>query len=274
MLSAAGFVLMLRWWLLLGWLEPRPPWRQACLIYVQGWALMFTPARSGEALRAVWLQQRCDLPLAVGLAVLLAERITGLAAALILLTLSFSGRTPLGLLVVALGMAAMLGLCTHSGLLTALAHRLPAPDGHGGWRTLPQRLLRQSVLALLHLGPLLRPWPMAVGLGLALISWLLESALLHGIWQVIVEHPPAPMAAVIVRVTMGLSGFVSLLPAGLGVTDGTGVGLSLLYGLSPRQALVATGLLRLLLIGYPLVLGWLACLSVPPHRYARRSSRG
>jgi uncharacterized membrane protein YbhN (UPF0104 family) len=168
-------------------------------------------------------------------------------------------------------MAALLGLLTHNGLLTALVSRLPADHGNRGWRNLPQRLLRQSVLTLLHLGPLLRPWPMAVGIGLALVSWLLESALLHGIWQVIAVHPPAPMAAVMVRVSMGLSGFVSLLPAGLGVTDGTGIGLSLLYGLSSAQALVATGLLRLLLIGYPLVLGWLNCLLVPRHRYARHS---
>ncbi|MCP9783296.1 flippase-like domain-containing protein [Cyanobium sp. WKJ7-Wakatipu] len=274
LLSAASCVLMLRWWFLLGWLVPRPPWRQAFLIYVQGWALLFTPARSGEALRAVWLQQRCDVPLAVGLAVLLAERITGLAAALLLLALGFSGRTPLGLTAVVVAVAAMLALCTHRGSLSALVHRLPAAIENGGWRNLPQRLMRQSLLALLHLGPLLRPWPMALGLGLALVSWLLESALLYGIWQVISDQPPAPMAAVLVRVVMGLSGFVSLLPAGLGVTDGTGVGLLLLYGLSTRQALVATALLRLLLIGFPLVLGWLAYVSAPPHRYARRSMRG
>lgn len=263
---------MFRWWLLLGWLVPRPPWRQAFLIYVQGWALMFTPARSGEALRAVWLQQRCAVPLAVGLAVLLAERITGLAAALLLLALGISGRIPLGLMVVVVAVAALLALCTSRGRLSALVHGLPAASQNGGWRKFPLRFVRQSLLALLHLGPLLRPWPMVLGLGMALVSWLLESALFYGIWQLIADHPPALMTAVMVRVAMGLSGFVSLLPAGLGVTDGTGVGLLLFYGMSLQQALAATALFRMLLIGYPLLLGCLACLTVPPHRYARRST--
>ena len=264
---------MLRWWLLLGWLAPRPHWRQACLIYVQGWALLLTPARGGEVLRALWLQQRCGVPLAAGLAVLLAERITGLMAALILLTVGFSTGAPLGLLVVSVAVLALFVLSSHKVLKSALTRRLPPPIVIAGWRNLPQRLMRQSLLALLRLGPLLRPWPMALGIGLALVSWMLESALLYRIWHAIADSQPSPLAAVMVRVTMGISGFVSLLPAGLGVSDGTGVGLSLLYGLPPRQAISATLLLRALLLGYPLAVGCLACVMLPPHRCARRSTR-
>ena len=87
------------------------------------------------------------------------------------------------------------------------------------------------------------------------MAWLLESGLLLYLWDSVGSRAGLG-AAVVVRVMMGLSGVMSLLPAGLGVGDGTALGLSLLYGLNPDQAFGSILLFRLFSLGYLFVLGF------------------
>ena len=245
----AQALLFLRWWRYLTRLKQPIPLCTTLSIYVQGWSLLLTPARSGEGVRVVWLQQRCGVPVSVGLAVLLAERITGLAAALLLSLLALSQSHAGALLVGLILLGAGLWLVTHPRLIDGLAGRLAWRPWQHGIKAIPQ--MRQ----------LLHPRAMGLGLALAMLAWVLESMLLANLWHAVAAIPLTPSflrAALLARVGMGISGVLSMLPAGIGVADGAGVGLALIEGLPFMDALLATAILRLLTLGVPMAVGWLA----------------
>jgi uncharacterized membrane protein YbhN (UPF0104 family) len=72
-----------RWQAYLAQLGHPLAWRPSGAIYGAGLSLIAAPARSGEALRGLWLQRRHGTPLAVGVGITLAERLTDLASALL-----------------------------------------------------------------------------------------------------------------------------------------------------------------------------------------------
>jgi len=254
--SVCQLLLAARWWLYLGMLSARPPWRSALLIYGQSWAFSLTPGRSGEAIRALWLQQRCSIPVSVGLAALAAERMTGLLAGLLLLVGFLSGSAPLALALVLALVAGLFWVVTHPALLSQLGSALPstAPQGLKG---IPLRLLRHFFQVLSQARRLLTLQGLVLGIGTALFTWMLESSLLWFLWHCL-GSSVGLHAAVVVRVAMGMAGVLSLFPGGLGVGDGTALGLSLLYGLKPEQAIGATLIFRLLTLAYPVGLGLIA----------------
>jgi len=63
------------------------PARRSARLFVAGFPLAVTPAKAGEALKAVWLQRAAGLPVAQGVAVVVAERLSDGLAVLALATL-------------------------------------------------------------------------------------------------------------------------------------------------------------------------------------------
>ena len=260
LVTLAQALLLLRWWCYLAWLKHPISPCTALSIYVQGWSLLLTPARSGEGVRVLSLQQRCGVPVSVGLAVLLAERITGLAAALLLsllaLSQSHAGALFVGLILVGAG----LWLVTHPRLIEGLAGRL-------AWRP-----WQHGIKVISQMRHLLHPRALGLGLALAMLAWVLESVLLANLWHALAALPFSPSllrAALLARVGMGISGVLSMLPAGIGVADSAGVGLALIAGLPFMDAVLATAILRLLTLIVPMALGWLALAAFHWHRYSR-----
>ena len=60
-----------------------------------------------------------------------------------------------------------------------------------------------------------------------------------------------------------LGGLISLLPAGLGTSEATAIGLAVVYGASRAQALAATLMLRIATLAVPCLLGMIALLRQP-----------
>jgi uncharacterized membrane protein YbhN (UPF0104 family) len=67
----------------------------------------------------------------------------------------------------------------------------------------------------------------------------------------------------VIRTATGLGGVVSLLPAGLGTSEATAIGLAMLYGAGRSQALAATLVLRLCTLALPCLLGVVALMRQP-----------
>lgn len=63
------------------------PLLESARLFLAGFPLAVTPGKAGEALKAVWLEQRTGLPIARGISVVTAERISDGLAVLILSTL-------------------------------------------------------------------------------------------------------------------------------------------------------------------------------------------
>lgn len=251
--SGGHALLLLRWQLYLRTLGSPLPLRDGARIYGAGLSLIAAPGRSGEALRGLWLRRRHGFPLAVGVGITLAERLADLTAALVLLSWGLGGQWLSSTLLAGLAIALAAWLLSHPRTLRRLERSLEPLPLSRPWRGLT-RLLQEALASLTQLRTLLRPLPLLYGTLLAGLCWLLESWLLLGLFQGLQATISLQQAAVI-RTAMALGGVLSILPAGLGTSEATAIGLAIGYGIDRPAALAATLVLRLATVAYPALLG-------------------
>lgn len=254
-------LLFQRWQLYLRQLNCGLTWRPSAAIYGAGLALIAAPGRSGEALRGLWLQRRHGFPLQVGVGITLAERLADLASALLVLSWGLGRQVWFAVLVGLLALACGGWLLTHPRLIRRLDGALERLPLHPRWHGV-LRLLREALLAMRRVRQLMRPRPLLIGTTLASLCWLLEAAVLEGTFNSLGCSISLPHAAVI-RTAMAIGGVLSLLPAGLGTSEATAIGLSMAYGASRGEALAATLVLRVATLAVPCAVGVLALLRQP-----------
>jgi uncharacterized protein (TIRG00374 family) len=233
--------------------------RSSAVIYTSGLALIVAPARSGEALRGLWLKRRHGFPLQVGVGVTLAERLADLSSALLVLSWGLGGRILPAVLVGLAGVGAGAWLFTHPRALARLEHGLERrlPFLHR-WNGLI-RLLREALRSMQRLRQLMKPVPLLLGVGISTGTWMLEAALLQGLFAAMGAEIDLGGAAVI-RTATGLGGVLSFLPAGLGTSEVTSIGLAVAFGASRPEALAATLILRLMTMALPCLVGSLVLM--------------
>jgi hypothetical protein len=253
-LVALGYlVLFQRWQFYLRQLGHPLPWRPSSRIYAAGLSLVAAPGRSGEALRGLWLQRRHAIPMQVGVGVTLAERVSDLAGALLVLAWGLGGRILPALLAAGGTLAIGAWLLTHPAALRRLEAFLDRLPAHRRWRGLT-RLLREALGAVSRLRQLLRPWPLMVGTALAGLVWLIEAAALMGLLQLLGDPLVLTQAAVI-RTAMALGGVLSFLPAGVGTAEATAIGLAVAFGVDRSAALAVILVLRVCTVLLPTAVG-------------------
>lgn len=255
-LVALGYLLLFqRWQFYLRQLGHPLPWRPSGRIYAAGLALVAAPGRSGEALRGLWLQRRHGIPMQVGVGVTLAERVTDLAGALLVLAWGLGGRVLPALVAGGGTLAIGAWLLTHPAALRRLEAFLDRLPAHRRWKGLT-RLLREALGAVGRLRRLLRPWPLLVGTALAALVWLIEAAALMGLFQMLGD-PLALTHAAVIRTAMALGGVLSFLPAGVGTAEATAIGLAVAFGVDRSAALAVTLVLRVCTVLLPTAVGLL-----------------
>ena len=251
-------VLFQRWQFYLRRLGFPLAWRPSARIYAAGLALIAAPGRSGEALRGLWLQRRHGFPLQVGVGITLAERLADLASALLVLSWGLGERVWAAVLVGFVVLAAGGWLLTHPGVIRRLEHLLEHMPLHPRWHGVI-RLLREALLSMARVRQLMKPKPLLVGTLLACICWLLEAWVLQGIYGAL-GSPLSLRQTAVIRTATGLGGVLSLLPAGLGTSEATAIGLAMAYGAGRSEALAATLMLRIATLAVPCLVGVLALL--------------
>ena len=246
-------VLIGRWSYYLRQLGFPLPLKPAAKIYLAGLALIGAPARSGEAVRGLWLQRRHCIPLTVGVGITMAERLADLASALLVLSWGLGEQFWIAMLI---GLA-VIGVggwvLTHPRVLRRLEHWLRRLPLHQRWNGL-NRLLREALRAMAQMRQLMKPKPLIVGTLLASTCWMLEAGLLVALYHALGVNLSLHQTAVI-RTATGLGGVISLLPAGLGTSEATSIGLAMLYGADRSQALAVTMLLRICTLVIPFLVG-------------------
>ncbi len=251
---AVGYLLLFqRWQFYLRQLGQPLAWRPSSRIYVAGLALVAAPGRSGEALRGLWLQRRHGIPMQVGVGVTLAERVTDLAGALLVLAWGLGGRILPALVAGGGTLAIGAWLLTHPAALRRLEAFLDRLPAHRRWHGLT-RLLREALGAVGRLRRLLRPWPLLVGTALAALVWLIEASALMGLLQ-LQGDPLALSQAAVIRTAMALGGVLSFLPAGVGTAEATAIGLAVAFGVERPAALAVTLVLRVCTVLLPTAVG-------------------
>jgi uncharacterized protein (TIRG00374 family) len=191
----------------------------------------------------------------------LAERLGDLASALLVLSWGLGGQVLLAVLVAMAVLGAGGWLFTHPRMLQRLERGLERLPSHGRWLGLT-RLLREGLLSMARVRQLMKPWPLLVGTLLAVSTWLAEAGLLVGLYAALGTALSWQHAAVI-RTATGLGGVVSLLPAGLGTSEATSIGLAMLYGSGRSEALAVTLVLRMATVAFPSLVGIGALMRQP-----------
>lgn len=229
------------------------PVRESARIFVAGFPLAVTPGKVGEVIKAVWLNRESGLPVARGVSVVLAERISdGMAVLLLSLVgvIAYPQYWP-AFLFVFLSLAAVIIVVQIRPLalwLIGLGQRLP----------LLKRFARP--LGDFYEGAyiLFRPAPTTVAVGLGMLSWLGEGV---GFYLILLGLgvPAGWQTAAIAVFTLSFSivlGAVTALPGGLGVAEASIAGmLVLLLGLSADTAAAATLLIRFATLWFGVSLG-------------------
>jgi glycosyltransferase 2 family protein len=252
-----------RWRSLLASINQKPLISADARIWMGSYAFTATPGKSGEAVRALLLNQECGIPIPPTLMALVVERITDGLAVLVLLSLNlpllFSGDVPL---VVPIGSGLLIVLICSLVLRNQWAKRQLKVAAKS---LLPSRLASAGSEGLSALRQLLRPWLLLQSTFIGAVAWSLEGLsiwlLLRGMGVEVVDIG----GAIIAHTLACLVGVITLLPGGLGSSEASTIGLLSLQGVPLSIATAATLLIRLMTLWFSTAMG-VACLLWPRQR--------
>jgi uncharacterized protein (TIRG00374 family) len=218
------------------------PLRLSARLFVAGFPLAVTPGKVGEALKGVWLNRKTDVPVARGVTVVLAERMSDGLAMIALSTLGVIGYPrywPIFAFVLAGMISAVVIMRIRPLALTLLkwAERLP----------LLSRFATQLREFYEGIYALLRPGGFFPAVGLGFFAWLAEGIGLYLILLGLGVQPGWEMLSIAIFVLSfsTVIGAISALPGGLIAAEGSiAAMLVFLLSLSRSSAAAATLLIR------------------------------
>jgi uncharacterized protein (TIRG00374 family) len=239
----------------------RFPLIRSAQLFIAGFPLAVTPGKVGEVLKGVWLKQKTGLPVARGVSVVVAERISDGLAVLVLSVLGVVAY-PQYWLGFGLVLFFLLSLIILSQIRPAALWILDQGE------RIP--LVRRFVVTLREFYEgsfsLFRPGPTLLAVSLGTISWLGEGL---GFYLILIGLGLTPSLQLAANAIFILSfstviGAVSALPGGLGAAEVSIAGmLTLLLEVSPAIATAATLLIRLATLWFGVTLGLLVWIGSP-----------
>lgn len=232
-----------------------PPY-PSLLIFLSGFALTMVPGKLGELLKSVLLKSRYGTPITHSASIIAAERLTDTMAMLLLAALGLVVY-PVGLPALVVLLAALLAAILlmqsrrFAESLLDVAARLPVV---GRFAHLARNLYESAFL-------MLRWKPLLIALALAIPAWFGEAL---AYFLVLVGFGNAPTATLLLQAIFiycgaSLFGAITLLPGGVGATEGSMTSLAqALMGLSATVASAATLLVRACTLWFAIVIGGVA----------------
>jgi uncharacterized protein (TIRG00374 family) len=238
-----------RWHSFLGRIDLSLPRKRSYQLFMAGLSMSITPAKAGEAMKALFLRIEKESPLERGIAVVFAERMTDLTGIMFLVGIGFIA-FPYGLLsfvaVLALVILVLVVLAT-----PGLSHRLV------GWLKSKRLFNRIGVMAesgLHDARSLLAGRSLVKGTVLGLVAWSAECVAFYCI-LVGCSLDIAILEAVFVYSFASVVGAVSLMPGGMGTTEATMIGLLVLLSASAPMASFVVILTRVCTLWFAVGLG-------------------
>jgi uncharacterized protein (TIRG00374 family) len=231
---------------------------ESALVFVAGFVLSITPGKVGELVKCYLLHRSEGVAVESTAPVVIAERLTDFIA-VILLCVGGAVATEHGAHVLAWGttcVALVVGVLSSErmmGFALALLRRLPIVG----------RFADRIGDALETMRRLLRPAPLFVGVGLGILAWGLEGYALHVVLTAFGATDVGVGEAVFIYTFATLVGAVALLPAGLGVTEGSLIALIQPHVATVADATAITLIIRFCTLWFAVGLGLIA-LAIRP----------
>ncbi|MCL4541428.1 MAG: flippase-like domain-containing protein [Chloroflexi bacterium] len=224
----------LRWHVLARQLAAKLTLTRSVTIYVAGYALGLTPGGLGELLKLSFLEQSEGVPALESVAVVSLERTTeGASFLLVAIAGALLARTALSR-VSFTAFAPLLALPVFA-LLPVIARIWQQRHHHSAS---PGRLVTRIEMAFQGLALVARVRPLLLSVLLALAARSAEGALFWVVLRAL--GSPVPVAGAMFAVGLaGLTGGMSLLPAGVGAVEMTLTTAAVGFGAHPAMALAA-----------------------------------
>ena len=226
-------------------------WR-SFVAFASGGMLIFTPGRVGEAAKSVYARELSGIPISASLPVILAERINDVAVMALLAViglLAFGATGELAALVI--GLAALLAAAAGLYVLFRLTVKSVAGRGPFGVYEFI-RTSRSSMVSMLGRRAL------SENFIFGMLAWALEVVVFYLAMVAVGESWSGDsfLIALAIYPLASLAGALSMLPAGIGVTEGGLAGLAVAVGgMDGDVALAAALLARVAILGAVVAVG-------------------
>jgi uncharacterized protein (TIRG00374 family) len=258
-------VRFVRWEYLLRVVDVRIGRRQSLGVFFSGLAMSVTPGKLGELFKGLMLKRESGIAYSKTVPVVLNERLTDLVAIVLLATFGVT-RYHGGRGVFVAGVAGVIAVVVVLMLSVRFAGRL-APwltrrfAGRGAAESANETA---GTFALL-----LRARTFAVAVVIAVVAWSCECLAFWLVFPALHWRGVSLAAATFVYATATLAGALSLLPGGLGATEGTMAALLAVLGVARGAAAAATLIIRACTLWFAVILGVAAYVT-----HTRRLARG
>jgi uncharacterized protein (TIRG00374 family) len=237
------------------------PWQSNFKIFLASFALTASPGKAGESIKSFLLKRRHNIPISPTLAGLFCERFTDALSVVLLACLglvSLMKDVPVYWVIFAL-----------ASIQVGIIVLIQKPKLIQAYLLKPLKRISQlkglveKLDSLIHsANKLLQPRLLIGSTIIALIAWGLEGTALYYIFQYLQAESVTFYQAILIHTASGLIGAISMLPGGIGSMEASAVSLSMIYGATQTQAIVATFLIRLLTLWFAVAVGILAMLII------------
>ncbi len=234
------------------------PRRDSLMIFLSGFSLTMTPGKLGEVLKSFLLKSRYGTPVSYSASIVVAERLTDVLGMVILAAAGLAVY-PLGigaLVVVLVVTAIFVVLVQQRALAERLLDLLARVPVIGRFAHLARNLYESAYL-------MLRAKPLLIAIALATAAWFGECVAFFIVLLGIGQSPTLLLLlqATFIYAAASLFGAVSMLPGGLGATEG-GMALLLqqIVAIAREEAVASTLIVRLCTLWFAVLLGVIALL--------------
>ena len=245
----------LRWHLYLRHLKTILPTMENFRIFLSGLALSVTPGKVGELFKAYLVRKSSDAPIGLGISAVFAERLTDFIS---LLLISVVGIYALEegvytLVFVAVGASGLLLILFIPGAIPLVLDVLVRiPRLHC--------VIHPARDAYVNAKRLLSPYQLLKGLSIGVVAWLAECV---GFFYVLSGFGADVdvSAATFIYAFATIFGALTLLPGGIGTTEGSMTGLLVLGGVPVADAAAATFVIRVCTLWFAVAIGAVVLLT-------------
>ncbi|MBN1449136.1 MAG: flippase-like domain-containing protein [Bacteroidetes bacterium] len=236
-------------------LDIQPTRKDNLIIFFSAFIMAVTPGKLGEVLKSYLLKQVNGTPISRSAPIVVAERLTDFIGLVLLLVV--------GAYVFDISRGIVIAFAVFFALLTILlAWRRGSIAVIELFGRLPflRRFLDNARSAYDSMYIMLRPRPLLVSIILSVIAWFFECFGYYIVLSVF-ETPPTMLKATFIYAFSTIVGAVSMLPGGLGTTEGSLTGLVQLAGASKEVAVASTFIIRSATLWFAVIIGVVVTLA-------------
>jgi len=246
--------LFIRWQLLLKNSNIHIPLKNSFLIFLSGGALSITPGQIGDLLKSQILKKNFNVPRTETTAIILSEKIYDLTAAI--------SASIIGIIILDIDIRLTLFAISILGIIFFLIYYKPA------FQLVVQQIKKLKFISKYadnisdSYNTLQKSTSVKIAsicFPLSIIYWLIISIAVYYTFLAFDVNLLNYLDILFIYVTSVLFGAISFVPGGIGITEGSIVGLLTLNGIDISTALIVSVMARIMTLWYPACIGFI-CL--------------